>query len=167
MPFPYLHNYGNNLELKMISLKDTIDYNKPLIITVMLINKSKIDSIYYESFNKYYDFDLRDSDGKVYKRIANKYAVEDIIETPRDKYGRPFTALFHSTRIIYPGDSLVLFNEEFLYSEYHHNKFRNGEYYLTCKLNHIEFDSLYNPIETFINSNEIKFVISTPTKNKN
>ncbi len=162
--FPYLHNYSNNLELKITAIADTVISDEPLEIMVKLINKSKIDTMYYGYFNKYDDFELRDSYGQIYKRIANKYAMADIVETPRDKYGRPLTALFHSTRILYPRDSVLLFNNGFLYSSLSNNKFPNGEYHLICKLNHIEFDSLYNPIETVINSNEVKFVISSQTK---
>jgi len=162
--FPYLHNYSNNLELKISAMRDTVIYNEPFEIIVEIINKSKTDTMYYGYFNKYYDFALRDSNGKIYKRSANRYAIADTIKTPRDKYGRPFTALFHSTRILYPGNSVILFNEGFLYSSLHYNKFPNGEYYLTSSLSHMEFDSLYNPIETIINSNEVKFVISSQTK---
>jgi hypothetical protein len=159
--FPYLHNYSNNLELKISAMRDSVISNEPFEIMVELINKSKTDTMYYGYFNKYYDFALRDSIGKIYKRSANRYAIADTIITPRDKYGRPITALFHSTRILYPGDSVVLFNEGFLYSSLYYKKFPNGEYYLNCSLNHMEFDSSYNPIETVINSNEVKFVISS------
>lgn len=159
LPFRYLHNCSNNLQLELISSTDTVKSGSPLKLTVLLFNKSESDTIYYGYFNKNYDFELKKSDGGIYRAIVSKFAITGLGLISTDHMGRLFTPIFQSNRILFPTDSIILFKEDFYCSEYIKNRDLTGEHYLSCKLDHVEFDSLYNPVETVIKSNEIRFVI--------
>ncbi len=163
MAFPYLHNYSKDLELKLNSIKDSVELSEPIEVSVSLINRSKTDTIFYEYFNKNYDFYLQDMEDKIYENIAKKYIIIDTVSKTKDQYGRTLNTLFHSKRFLCPKDTVELFNDELIFAFYF-NEFVSGEYYLSAKIVHTEYDALWNPVETTIASNKIKFVVYTLTE---